>query len=87
MINVSKEFWEEMRTRTDFKPSASIKLSDGTVLNIDSSDFTLGNNSLVDGAGENSIPLGAAIQKNIQIKSRPGTRGSITDSDELLSVD
>lgn len=68
MINVSKEFWEEMRTRTDFKPAASIKLSDGTVLNVDSSDFTLSNNSLVDGAGESSIPLGVAIQKNIQIE-------------------
>ena len=28
MINVSKEFLEEMKTRTDFKPAASFKLSD-----------------------------------------------------------
>lgn len=68
MINVSKEFLEEMKTRTDFKPAASFKLSDGTVFDVDYLDFTLSNNSLVDGAGESSLPLGVAIQKNIQLE-------------------
>lgn len=68
MINVSKEFLEEMRNRTDFKQFASVKLSNGTVFNIDYSDFTLSNNSIVDGAGESSIPLGVAIEKSIQLE-------------------
>lgn len=68
MINVSREFLEEMKTRTDFKQVASVRLSDGTILNIDSSDFSLSNNNIVDGAGESSIPLGAAIEKSIQLE-------------------
>ena len=68
MINVSKEFLEEMRNRTDFKQFASVKFSNGTVFNIDYSDFTLSNNSIVDGAGESSIPLGVAIEKSIQLE-------------------
>lgn len=68
MINVSKEFLEEMRNRTDFKQFASVKLSNGTVFDIDYLDFTLSNNSIVDGAGESSIPLGAAIEKSIQLE-------------------
>ena len=68
MINVGKEFLEEMRNRTDFKQFASVELSNGTVFNIDYSDFTLSNNSIVDGAGESSIPLGVAIEKSIQLE-------------------
>ena len=68
MINVSKEFLEEMRNRTDFKQFAFVKLSDGTVFDIEYSDFTLRNNSIVDGAGESSIPLGVAIEKSIQLE-------------------
>lgn len=68
MINVSKEFLEEMNVRTDFKQSASVKLSDGTEIPVDYSDFSLKNNGIVDGAGESSIPLGVAIERSIQLE-------------------
>ncbi len=68
MINVSKEFWKTMHERTDFKENAEITFQDGTVLELDESLFTLNNNSVTDAAGVNSIPLGVALSRNIQIE-------------------
>lgn len=68
MINVSNEFWKLMQERTDFKENAKITFQDGTVLELDESVFTISNNSITDAAGVNSIPLGVAISRSIQIE-------------------
>ena len=68
MIAVSNEFKSLMRKRTDFKENAVITLSDGTVLNLTESDFTVSNNSITDAAGANGLPLGVAISRSIQIE-------------------
>lgn len=68
MINVSREFSDTMRKRTDFKEYADITLADGTVLNLSASEFTVSNNYINDGAGASQIPLGIAIERNIQIE-------------------
>lgn len=68
MINVSNEFWKLMQQRTDFKENAEITFQDGTVLELDESLFTMTNNSVTDSAGVNSIPLGIAISRSIQIE-------------------
>lgn len=68
MINVSNEFRILMNQRTDFKQNAEITLADGTLLTLSEKDFTIANNSVVDGAGSNGIPLGVAICRNIQIE-------------------
>lgn len=68
MINVSREFLDTMRIRTDFKEYADITLVDGTVLNLSASDFTVSNNHINDGAGASQIPLGVAVERNIQIE-------------------
>ena len=68
MINVSNEFWKLMHERTDFKENAEITFQDGTVLELDESVFTMDNNSVTDAAGVNSIPLGIALSRSIQIE-------------------
>lgn len=68
MINVSNEFWKLMHERTDFKENAEITFQDGTVLELDESVFTTDNNSMTDAAGVNSIPLGVALSRSIQIE-------------------
>lgn len=68
MINVSNEFWKLMHERTDFKENAEITFQDGTVLELDESLFTTDNNSVTDAAGVNSIPLGVALSRSIQIE-------------------
>ena len=68
MINVSKEFKETMKLRTDFKENATIVLADGTVLELTEKDFTISNNKVVDGASDSRIPLGDAICRNIQVE-------------------
>ena len=68
MINVSAEFRDLMERRTDFKEHAEITLADGTVLTLSEKDFSMSNNSVTDGAGENAIPLGAAIERSIQVE-------------------
>lgn len=57
-----------MQQRRDFREYADITLSDGTVLNLEAKDFTISNNSIVDGAGASALPLGEAIEKSIQIE-------------------
>ena len=68
MINVSNEFWKAMYERTDFRQNAVITFQDGTVLDLDETVFTLDNNSVTDAAGVNSIPLGVALSRSIQIE-------------------
>lgn len=68
MINVSKEFRDTMRTRRDFREYADITLTSGEVLNLEPKDFTVSNNSLTDGPGASSLPLGEAVEKSIQIE-------------------
>lgn len=77
MINVSNEFKQLMDTRTDYKENAVVTLVDGTVLNLTEDDFSVSNNSIVDGADANSVPLGEAISRNIQIE--------LMNSDDHLS--
>ncbi len=73
MINVSNEFKQLMNERTDFKQYAEITFADGTVLTLNEKDFTVSSNScFVDGAGGSSFPLGAAIEKQIEIELENG---------------
>lgn len=68
MIHVSSEFREQMEMRTDFKEQAEVTFLDGTKLSLTEDDFTVSNNSITDGAGSNGLPLGAAIQRQIQVE-------------------
>lgn len=68
MIHVSSEFREQMEVRTDFKEQAEVTFLDGTKLSLTEDDFTVSNNSITDGAGSNGLPLGAAIQRQVQIE-------------------
>lgn len=68
MINVSSEFKEIMMQRQDFKENAEVTFSDGTVLNLEEKDFSITNNSVVDSADANTVPIGAAICRNIQFE-------------------
>lgn len=80
MINVTNEFKELMKTRTDFKENAQIMFVDGSALNLSEDDFSMSNNGVVDSAGANSIPLGCAICRNIQIEL-------LNDDDHLKEYD
>ena len=77
MINVSNEFKTLMSERQDFKEYAEVTLANGTVLELTEDDFTTTNNSLVDSAGANSIPLGVALSRNVQLE--------IMNDDDYLS--
>lgn len=80
MINVSNEFKELMSERQDFKEYAEVTLANGTVLELTEDDFSIDNNSLVDSAGENSIPLGVALSRNVQLEI-------MNDDDHLSDYD
>ena len=68
MINVSSAFLEQIRSRTDFAQHAEITFADGRSLNLTGDDFTLDNNSITDGAGESSVPLGFAVEKTVKLE-------------------
>lgn len=68
MINVSKEFKNQMQYDTGFKENADITLSDGIVLELAEEDFEVSNNSVTDAASSNGLPLGMAIGRQIQIE-------------------
>ena len=68
MINVSSEFKQLMKSRTDFQCNAKVTFADGTILELDSSAFTIANNSITDAASASSFPLGVAITRTIQIE-------------------
>lgn len=80
MINVSNEFKELMSERQDFKEYAEVTLANGTVLELTEDDFSIDNNSLVDSAGANSIPLGVALSRNAQLEI-------MNDDDHLSDYD
>lgn len=80
MINVSNEFEELMSERQDFKEYAEVTLANGTVLELTEDDFSIDNNSLVDSAGANSIPLGVALSRNVQLEI-------MNDDDHLSNYD
>lgn len=80
MINVSNEFKELMSERQDFKEYAEVTLANGTVLELTEDDFSIDNNSLVDSAGANSIPLGVALSRNVQLEI-------MNDDDHLSDYD
>lgn len=80
MIHVSSDFKAQMEVRTDFKEQAEVTFADGTTLALTENDFTVSNNSLTDGAGSSGLPLGAAIQRQVQIEL-------MNDDDHLESYD
>ena len=80
MINVSNEFKELMSERQDFKEYAEVTLANGIVLELTEDDFSIDNNSLVDSAGANSIPLGVALSRNVQLEI-------MNDDDHLSDYD
>ena len=80
MINVSNEFKELMSERQDFKEHAEVTLANGTVLELTEDDFSIDNNSLVDSSGANSIPLGVALSRNVQLEI-------MNDDDHLSDYD
>ena len=65
---VSEAFKEAMKDRRDFKQRATVTLSDGTIINIDGSRFTISNNYCSVSSEETILPLGQAISKIIQIE-------------------
>ena len=80
MINVSNEFKTLMSERQDFKEYAEVTLANGTVLELTEDDFSIDNNSLVDSAGANSIPLGVSLSRNVQLEI-------MNDDDHLSDYD
>jgi hypothetical protein len=80
MINVSNEFKKLMEERQDFKCNAEVILANGTVLTLGEDDFSIDNNSLVDSAGANTIPLGVALSRNVQLEI-------MNDDDHLSNYD
>lgn len=80
MINVSNEFKKLMEERQDFKCNAEVTLANGTVLTLGEDDFSIDNNSLVDSARANSIPLGVALSRNVQLEI-------MNDDDHLSDYD
>lgn len=80
MINVSDEFKQLMTERQDFKCNAEVTLANGTVLPLGEDDFSIDNNSLVDSAGANTIPLGVALSRNVQLEI-------MNDDDHLSNYD
>lgn len=68
MINVSREFKEAMKTRTDFTETAEITFADGRALSLTQSDFTVSGNGITDGAGSSSFPLGVAVEKSVRVE-------------------
>ena len=67
MINVSNEFLETIKYRTNFIQTATITFLDGTVIELGQNDFTLKNNTISDGTSSNGLPLGATASRSIKI--------------------
>ena len=80
MINVSDEFKQLMTERQNFKCNAEVTLANGTVLPLGEDDFSIDNNSLVDAAGANTISLGVALSRNVQLEI-------MNDDDHLSNYD
>lgn len=68
MVNVSTEFKNLMKQRTDFLPEATVTFSDSSTLELTPANFTIRNNGYTDGAGSNGLPLGVLIGRTISIE-------------------
>lgn len=68
MVNVSTEFKNLMKQRTDFLPEATVTFSDASTLELTPANFTIRNNGYTDGAGSNGLPLGVLIGRTISIE-------------------
>ena len=68
MIQVSDTVYSAIQAGAKFIEYATITLADGTVFNLTPADFTITNNHIVDGAGESVLPLGATIEKIVQLE-------------------
>lgn len=73
MINVSSEFRELMKTRTNFSQHAEITTFDNAVWILDESDFKLTGNTITDSASTQALPLGVVVGRTIKL--------SITNND------
>ena len=80
MINVSKEFRETMKERTDFKCYAEAALADGRELVFTEDDFVMSGNSLTDGAAAGGLPLGAAVCRTVKL-ALTNTDGRLDECD------
>lgn len=69
-----------MKQRTDFWCHAVIAFADGSELTVPESGFTMGGNSITDGAGADGLPLGVAIGRSIHLSL-------MNDDDHLASYD
>lgn len=69
-----------MKQRTDFRCHAVIAFADGSELTVPESGFTMGGNSITDGAGADGLPLGVAIGRSIHLSL-------MNDDDHLASYD
>lgn len=68
MVNVSAEFLQLMQYRTDFAENATITFADGREKALTEDDFAVGDNKYTDAAGSDSLPLGVAIARTVQIE-------------------
>lgn len=80
MINVSQEFRETIRERSDFRCGALITLADGTEIELGAGEFSLTGNELADGAGASALPLGEAVCRSLQMEFR-------NDAEEYSALD
>lgn len=68
MVNVSTEFKNLMKQRTDFRAEATVTFADNSTLELTPANFTMQNNGYTDGAGANGLPLGVLIGRTISIE-------------------
>lgn len=68
MVNVSTEFKNLMKQRTDFRAEATVTFSDASTLELSPANFTIQNNGYTDGTGANGLPLGVLIGRTISIE-------------------
>lgn len=67
MINVSAEFRETIRSRTNFRAYATLTLADGTVLNLTPEDFPVSPGKITDAGRTATLPLGIAISRLLKL--------------------
>lgn len=68
MINATDEFKNLMKYNTNFHAYAEVTLTDGTIFTLSDEDFTVSDNSIIDGSSINSFPLGVAVQKVVRLE-------------------
>lgn len=80
MRNVSNQFKETIKSRTNFYMTAEAEFADGKKLSLDRTAFYLSGNSFTDSAGSNAFPLGVALQKQVTISL-------VNDADQYQAYD